>query len=551
MVCNRICSWLPIATLVAGVILWPASARGQHSEPPPPAAYAIEGATLVKADGSKSDSVTIVVRRGFIEAMGSNVQVPADAEVLEGDSLVVYPGIIDAQGEPSYVFPEPETPRSEIASWAPPRDVQGFMPHRRVADYLTATGEKLKSQRMQGIVAAGIHPEGPVMPGRGTVLLFRKGAGTPEQLVVRPALGPVMSFRGASDVYPGTRFGVAAFLRQSFEDARHHGLRLAAHADDPRGLRVPKWDRDYAILRDAMTGQVRVFFVADRAEDIRQVLSLATEYGFQPVIVGGDEAWKVADQLREAQVPVLVSLDFPKPERWEPTKQEQLDPAEELEKRRIEAIYANAGRLAAAGVTFALTSGGGRMDIREGARKAIEYGLSERQALAAVSRTPAALLGTPYLSRIEVGMPATFVATDGPLFIEDTEIRYTFVDGELEKAKPKTAGSGEAPTVDVSGVWEVHSSFEGQDYRSRLTLTQEGGELTGTQDSNVGRAALQDGSVSGNGIFWIIEVDYGQGPFEIRYSGTVERGEMSGTGTMPFGTLTWTAKRVGGPGEGE
>ena len=64
-----------------------------------------------------------------------------------------------------------------------------------------------------------------------------------------------------------------------------------------------------------------------------------------------------------------MSVDFPKPTRWDPKKdtvEAALDPAVMREKERIEHIYANAGRLAAAGVTFALTSGGTGIDLAPG-----------------------------------------------------------------------------------------------------------------------------------------------------------------------------------------
>jgi imidazolonepropionase-like amidohydrolase len=372
-------------------VLQPRQATAQLNEPPPPAAYALTGVTIVSADGAARANVTIVVRRGFIEAIGSDVQIPPDAELLEGDSLVVYSGMIDAHGKASVEFPEAEVERSELAFWAPPREAQGLTPHRRAADYLTDTGDDFEKQRSSGIVAEGIIPDGPLMPGRGVVLLLRRGATAPAGLVLVPELGPSMALQGARGMYPSTVFGAAAVIRQSFEDARHHGLLLAAHERDPSGMKAPAWDPDWEVLRAAMAGQARVFFNADRASDIRTVLAMAAEYEFRPVIVGGSEAWKVADELRAGAVPVLVSLDFPEPDRWEPkepsdtAQQEPLDAAAAREKQNLEERYANAARLAQAGVTFALTSGGGEADLIAGARKSIEYGLSEDQALASLT----------------------------------------------------------------------------------------------------------------------------------------------------------------------
>ncbi|MFQ5703931.1 MAG: hypothetical protein ACE5HT_07910, partial [Gemmatimonadales bacterium] len=441
-----------LAGIALGIALAPTGALAQFTALPEPAAYALENVVVVQADGSRTNGITIVVRNGLIEAMGPNVQAPPDADVLEGDSLVVYPGFVDAQGAAKYEFPKPETDRSKIKSWAPPRSVQSFTPHQRIVDYLSATGEDFADERKHGVVAEAVLPDGRLMPGRGTLLLLRKNAATAEELVVRPTLGVSMSLQGARGVYPTQLFAVMAFIRQSFEDARHEASVREAYDKDPRGMTTPKWDPDYAVLREALDGSARVYFNANNAEDIRNVLELAREYGFRPAIVGGAEAWMLADELKRNNVPVLVSLDFPKPQRWKPKKEksdtaaaqateEELDPAAWREKKELEDRYANPAHLAEAGVTFALTSGGGKAKLRDGARKAIEYGLSEDAALAALSTAPASLLGIPAVGRIAEGMAATFMVADGPLFDEGTSITYTFVEGRVERGESKKAAA--------------------------------------------------------------------------------------------------------------
>jgi hypothetical protein len=407
--------------------------------------------TVVQTDGRRAEGVTLVVRGAFIEALAPGAAIPADARVLEGDSLVVYPGLVDAQGTAEFEFPKIEIDRTKLQSWDPPRTAQGFMPHRRVVDFLQATGADLADQRKKGVVAAAVYPTDGMMPGRGALLLFRRSAKTPTELVHTPVLGPVLTLSGGVG-YPATLFGVQAFYRQTFEDAARLRLIAAEYARDSRGLTPPPYDPDFEVLQEIMGGKVPAYFVANGAEDIRRVLSLADQYRLQPVIVGGEEAWRVSALLKARNVPVLVSLDFPKAQYWKPAEergdggaaaQEPLDPSELREKKRLEEIYANAAQLASAGVRFALTSGGGKADLREGARKAIEYGLPEAAALRAVTASPAELFGIGQSTRIERGRPATFIVTNGPLFGKETRIVYTFVEGELEH--------GEAPRRPAAG----------------------------------------------------------------------------------------------------
>lgn len=594
---------LPVAAwrfVFAAALSAPGPAAAQYTEPPAPAAYALQGVTVVHGDGRTQAGVNVVVRGALIEAAGPDVAIPPDAKILEGDSLRVYPGIVDADGAAPFKFPEEQADRREVKSWDPPRTLQGFTPHRRVADHLTAKGADLKEQRTKGVVAAGVRAGTELAAGRGALLLFRKSATEPRQLVLNPELGLDLSLRGARGVYPSTLFGVMAFHRQRFEDARREAQLLAEYSRDVRGMPAPEWDPDLAVLRDAMAGRTPVYFHADKAGDIRRVLDLSEQYGLRPVIVGGAEAWKVADLLKARDVPVLVSLDFPKPERWKPEKPEEkeekpaqkapplaggatgaagaaperkageaapaetqqekpLDAAALREKQEIEAIYANAGRLAAAGVRFALTSGGGKVDIRRGARKAMEYGLSEADGLRAVTSTPAALLGVPHLARIEPGLPATFIVTDGPLFGEKTQVLYTFVEGELEKGKePRrreepavTAGGTAGAAVSVAGEWEAEVYAGGEIIRFRMTLRQEQGSSTfeGTARSDLGDAEVRGGRITGQAIEFRIILGAPQS-LEVSARGTVEGDRIAGSVATPDGEFRWTARRVGAPPSG-
>jgi len=548
-----------VTACLSAVLLGPATVHAQYDTPPPPAAYAIRNATVVRADGSRQPGTTIVIRGAFIAGLGREVPVPADAEVLEGDSLFVYPGMVDAQSGVKVEFPEAEIDRQELEPWNPTREAQGFTPHRLAAAYLAATGKDLARERAAGVVAGAVVPDGPVMPGRAAALLYRADAESPAQLVVHAALGPVFFLSGARGVYPSSLFASVAFVRQSLEDARYTGAVIAAHQRDPMGLEIPAWDPDHAVLRAVLSGEVPAYFPVDRAEEIRTVLALSEEYGFAPVIVGGGEAWKVADGLRERRVPVLVSLDFPAPKRWKPPKTrdttevaavEPVDPAVEREREQLEALYANAGRLAAAGVTVALTSGGGKADLREGARKAIEYGLDTAAALQAVTSVPAGLLGMPVLSRLEEGMPATLVVATGELFDAETRIAYTFVNGGMELGKPKAkAGGGEAAAVDVSGVWSLTIEAAGQRMGGRMTLKQEEGAFSGTLDlAEMGQLQITGGTVSGSDITFTLVIRMGGEVIEADAKGTVEGDEASGTGGGPMGEFSWEATRVETPG---
>jgi hypothetical protein len=541
----------------------PADGVAQFVEVPSAAAYALTDVTVVRADGTRAAGQTLVVRGGRIEAIGPNVRVPADAQLLNGDSLFVYPGMIDGAGTVRFEFPRDTTSRDRVRSWDPPRTVQGFMPSRRVLDHVTARGADVADMRKRGIVAVAVHPSptDPLMPGRGTFLLLRRDAATPQQLIVDPALAPLLTQRGGRGVYPATGMAVTQWYRQLFLDAQRHAQLSQLASRDPRVVAPPAFDPELAVVQE-MLRDGRVFFAANDAEEIRRVLRLAEEFSLRPVIVGGSDAWRVAAELRARDVPVLVNVDFATPRRWKPdaaqdtAAQGDLEPAVFREKRQFEEQYANAGRLAEAGVTFALVSGG-RGDLRAGVRKAMEYGLSEAAALHAVTAAPAAIYGAPHLARLDPGLPGTFIVTDSPLFEKDSRVLYTFVEGALERgAEPRARAAagvvpegGDAPASDIvnaAGTWSVEL-LGPETQTMTMRLTQEGAVLTGTMDGPAGAISLT-GTMDGSRLSLRGELTMGGQTIPLNFTGSVDGDNASGSVDTPMGSLEWRARRIEGRG---
>ena len=141
------------------------------------------------------------------------------------------------------------------------------------------------------------------------------------------------------------------------------------------------------------------------------------------IITGGAEAWKVADALKAANVPVLVAGTLQLPA--EPT-----DP--------YDAPYANPARLFEAGVTFAIRSNGQGPEQATAGRNlpyeaavAVAFGLPEPEALKAITLTPAKVLGiADQVGSLEVGKLANLVITAGHILQPTTEIKALFLNGK-------------------------------------------------------------------------------------------------------------------------
>ena len=142
-----------------------------------PAAVVFKNARIVVAPGQTLDKAHLVVRSGRISAIGTDIQIPADAEVIEADGLSIYPGFIDA-GTSIFlqdVKPQPVEGRPlEITKYAlagmRQDDRNGLTPEFNASERLNARSEDQERYRQFGFVAVHVLPVGRIASGHGAVL---------------------------------------------------------------------------------------------------------------------------------------------------------------------------------------------------------------------------------------------------------------------------------------------------------------------------------------------------------------------------------------------
>jgi imidazolonepropionase-like amidohydrolase len=249
---------------------------------------------------------------------------------------------------------------------------------------------------------------------------------------------------GGGGGFPGALMGIFAQLRQQLLDAQTWRDNQAAYARNPRGLVRPVHDPSLEALQPVIAGSQPVMFFVDSEREIVRALDLAREFKLKPIIAGGREAWKVTDRLRSENVAVLLDIDFPR--RTAPTGGRTTsadDPPESMRilRERVE-MPQGAGRLAGAGVRFAIASNGDFSDFGANLRRAVAGGLSRERALRAITLEPATLLGVAdRLGSIEPGKIANLTIVSGDLFAEGGRVTQLFVDGARIEIPAPAAGA--------------------------------------------------------------------------------------------------------------
>ena len=154
-------------------------------------------------------------------------------------------------------------------------------------------------------------------------------------------------------------------------------------------------------------------------------------------------------QIKSSGAKVFLSLGLPE-EKKEEKKDEKSSESpftdslerKALERRRLDFVALHAGQAAAfqkAGVAFGFSSLSSKTkDIVPNLRRMIRAGLTEDQALAALTTSPASLLGlSDRLGSIDTGKVANLVISRKPFFEEKSKVQYVFVDGIMYKIESK------------------------------------------------------------------------------------------------------------------
>ncbi|MGI8989356.1 MAG: amidohydrolase family protein [Bryobacteraceae bacterium] len=428
-----------------------------------PDVYAIRDARIVTVSGSPIEHGTVVIRDGLIEAAGENITAPADAWVIEGKGLTVYPGLIDALstwGLPSAAPPAGVVPLARGASPRPisiapagpptaatsgPEDRPSNTSYLRAADQVVASEKSIENARNAGFTTAVTFPTTNIFSGQGAVINLA-GTRTGEMIVESPA-GLYLTMKPAGFTsYPGSLMGVFAYVRQIYLDADHYKLAKAIYDKHPRGLRRPAYDRTL----EGVIESPRVLFPAQREVEVDRMLRFANELKVKPVLYGGDEAYRSVDLLRKSGVPILIGLKWP--ERSKDADPKADEPLRIMEVR--EQAPGGPAALAKGGVRFAFYSDGiaNPKDVLKAAKKAIDAGLSAADALRAMTLSPAEIYGiADRLGSIDKGKIANLVVADGDLFEDKTKVKYVFIDGNkfepLPEATPKPGPKTEEEKV--------------------------------------------------------------------------------------------------------
>jgi len=430
---RRFRSWVPTFVGMTLAVAAPLAAQ----------TVAITGGRVVIGDGSAPiDGGTVIVRDGRVVAAGAGIAVPAGAEVVDARGKWVTPGIVAGFSRIGLVEVDAVDATNDVQASTSP-----FSAAIDVAPAINPQAASIAVSRAAGVTRAVVSPATArsIFAGQGAVIDL---GGDMNPITRARAFQYIeLGEEGASDA-GGSRAAAHVLLRNALREARDLRLPVGAGGRARTAATAPPEDLaenpyigsttqrsddvlltrfDAAALVPVLQGRQLLLVHVERASDILQVLALKREFAsLRLVLVGATEGWRVAEQIRAAQVPVIANALNDLPATFE----------------QLAATQSNVGRLRAAGVPVAI--GMINDDEARQVRLVSQYagnlvgigrvpghtGLSWNEAFAAISSAPAEAIGLgAEIGSLRPGRRGDVVIWDGDPLELATGVEAVWIDG--------------------------------------------------------------------------------------------------------------------------
>jgi hypothetical protein len=520
-----------------------------------PRIYAITDVKIVTAPGKVIDKGVVVLRDGLIDAVGSNIKIPADAEIIAAEEgWTVYPAFIDAAsavGLEADANGKPPGGRGEKkSSPGSPHELKAVHPELAVISRIDTGHGSVKKHREIGFAVTQVLPKKGVFRGQSAIIALRSGPAN--KLILNDRSAQVVALESSSFMarqYPSSKIGAMATIRQTLLDARRQSQWQDHYRSDPT-MERPEFRSSDKALAEVLNKKTAVIFVSAAALDPGRFNGLASEFDIKAMTLARGLV-DSADELKAAGMPILLPLEMPE----KPT----LDSPDAMEDASMESMqqYLLASRLPAAlakaDVEFAFVTAGMKSarKFTENLAQAVEAGLSEQQALAAVTTTPAKLLGlSKVLGTIEAGKQANLLIVDGDLFVKKPVFKHLFVDGYHEEIKAEETKGDPNAVVDPRGKWEIATEVMGRSSESTWTISGNKDDWKGFSEGKRGKSEFSSVELVGNALTVIRSTQGGDMEITVIVTGEELSGETIMESPRGSATIKIEGRRISGP-EGE
>lgn len=479
-------------------------------------------ATIVKDPQTTIKEGTLLIKEGKIVAVGK-VTIPAGTVTIDCKGKYIYPSFIDIFSD--YGMPALQRPGAPYNFFAPAQLTsntkgaygwnQAINAQVNAAALFTNDDGKADPLRAQGFGAVLTQQKDGIARGTGAFVTLANKAENLTILKERASSNYSFNKGSSTQSYPNSMMGMIALLRQTFLDAQWYKNKPATEGVNQS---LEAWNNNLSLPQ--------IFDAGDKWNDLRAD-RIGDEFGLQFIIKAGGNEYQRMAEMKDSKASFILPLSFPQAMDADDPNEARFINLGDL--KNWEMAPSNPAAFERSGLTFCFTTA----DLREpkqfmaNLRKAMEYGLSEKKALEALTKTPA-VLANMYgeIGSIDAGKWANFLITNGPLFAERSDILENWIQGEKYTLKNNAAESirgiyalqlygdagnktfnlevknSAAASITGKDTIPVKFSFDGKTVRLNFTETKKGKgyRLSGMQNGSEWNGYGTDSA--GNKVLW-------------------------------------------------
>ncbi|HIA31643.1 MAG TPA: hypothetical protein EYN82_08740 [Candidatus Marinimicrobia bacterium] len=378
----------------------------------------IQGGTIHTISHGILENADILFVDGKITSVGHNLDIPAEAEIIDASGQHVFPGLISAGSTLGL---------QEIGAVRATRDyaeVGAVNPNVRANVSYNPDSELIPITRSNGILLALSVPRSGLISGTSSLMML-DGWTWEDATLMHPV--------GLHLFWPSMNIPKPKPGKQKEKKDKDSRLKSIQEIDD-----LIQESRAYAQLKatgspsfkhnlrlegmlPVITGDIPMFIHANEVRQIEAAVYWAERQSVKMVLVGGKDSWRVTQLLKDREIPVIYTQTHSTPMR----RFEQYDQA-----------FITPSQLYAAGVKFCISNSESPFqtphirNLPYHAAKAASYGLSWKEALRSITLSTAEILGVEdQVGSLEASKDATFFIADGDILDIRTQVNMAFVQG--------------------------------------------------------------------------------------------------------------------------
>jgi imidazolonepropionase-like amidohydrolase len=380
---------------------------------------AIKARKIITVSEQIINNGTILIKGDKIQQIGSGINIHPGYKIFDYNDSVVYPGLIN------FMTTLGLSGITYISQWSDYEEKGKFNPQLSAFSAFYPWSNLIPNTRDFGTLITLSAPMGGIISGKA--LLASLHGWTPGDMFIKKEAAlmiqlpePPHRTRSQTAPLPDTSEKDKTELHQFINNSHKYYLRSVK---SPKPGNVNDFNPGFAAMKPIWEKRLPVIISAESEKNIRFALQLGREFNLNVILFNVYNGEKVLKEIKASGYPVILDSMYTRNKDWEDG---------------CDIVFRLPALLAREGILFAFATGSRSakaFDLPIHAGRAVAYGLSQDDAIKALTMYPAKIFGIEEYGFIEPGKIANLVITDGNILETSTVVKDVYIKGKKITAK--------------------------------------------------------------------------------------------------------------------